>query len=86
MLDPPEPYKAVAVAIGQTPVWVFHGSGDEAVPVEFSRKMVKALADSDNKNVKYTEFPNEGHMIFARALAEPGFFEWLGQQRLGQTR
>jgi len=81
MLDEPDPYKAVAAAIGQTPVWVFHGAKDEAVPVEFSRKIVEALKGHGNGGTRYTEYENEGHMIFSRSFSEPGFFEWLGQQR-----
>lgn len=81
MLDSPEPYKAVATAIGQTPVWVFHGAKDESVPVEFSRKMVEALKIVGNKNVKYIEYENDGHMIFGKSLSEPGFLEWLAQQK-----
>lgn len=86
MLDSPEPYRAMAKAIGQTPVWAFHGSADESVPVDFSRKIVQALADAGNKNVKYTEYPNEGHMIFGRSFSEPGFLEWLSHQKLDMEK
>ena len=82
MLDSPEPYKAVATAIGQTPVWVFHGAKDDAVPVDFSRKIVKAVDEAGNKNVRHTEYPDEGHIIVARAMSEPGLLEWLANQRL----
>ena len=81
MLDSPEPYKAVANAIGQTPVWVFHGSSDDSVPVEFSRKMVQALTDAGSTKVKYTEYANEGHLIFGKAIREPGLLEWLAEQK-----
>ncbi len=80
MLDSAEPYKEVAKAIGQTPVWVFHGDADESVPVEFSRTIVKALQENGSKNIRYTEYPGEGHMIFGKAFAEPGLFEWLAEQ------
>jgi predicted esterase len=82
MLDAPDPYKTVANAIGQTPTWVFHGAKDESVPVEFARKMVKILQDSGNSNVKYTEYPDDGHQIVTKVFHEPGFFEWLAAQRL----
>jgi len=82
MLDSPEPYKAIATAIGPTPAWVFHGTIDELVPVEFSRKIVNALREQGNKNTKFTEYEKDGHMIFSKAFSEPGIFEWLGQQRL----
>lgn len=81
MLDSPEPYKALATAIGQTPVWVFHGAKDESVPVDFSRKIVEAMKANGNTGVRYTEYENDGHMIFSKSFAEPGFFEWLAQQK-----
>jgi predicted peptidase len=86
MLDSPEPYQAVAKAIGQTPVWAFHGDADDAVPVDFSRRIVKALADAGNRNVKYTEYPNDGHMIVNKAFSEPGLLEWLADQRLNERK
>ena len=82
LLDSPDPYKSVATAISPTPVWAFHGAKDEAVPVDLTRKMVKALEEAGNKNVKYTEYPDEGHMIFNKSFAESGFLEWLANQRL----
>jgi len=82
ILDTPDPYKAVATAIGSTPVWAFHGAKDESVPVDYTRRMVKALEENGNKNVKYTEYPEEGHGIFSKSFAEPGFLEWLVEQRL----
>lgn len=85
MLDEPDPYAAVAIAIGQTPSWVFHGAKDEAVPVDFSRKIVEGMKAKGNTDVRYTEYENDGHMIFSKSFAEPGFFEWLGDQHL-QTR
>ena len=82
MLDSPEPYGAVAKAIGQTPVWVFHGAKDDAVPVDFARKIVKALQEGGSKNVKYTEYLDDGHLIFGKAFGEPALLEWLATQRL----
>ena len=86
MLDSRDPYVSVSKAIGQTPVWVFHGAKDDAVPVDFARKIVKALEANGSKNVKYTEYIDGDHLIFSRAFAEPGFFEWLSQQRLTSAK
>lgn len=82
IFDSPEPYVAAAKAIGQTPVWAFHGSDDDAVPVEFSRKSVQALKDAGNNRVRYTEYQGDKHQIFGKAIAEPGLLEWLSEQRL----
>ena len=82
MLDAPDPYKTVAAAIGQTPVWTFHGAKDDAVRVDFARRIVQALKDAGNPNVKYTEYPEESHQIFGKAITEPGLLEWLQEQKL----
>jgi len=71
----------IAKAIGPTPVWVFHGDKDEAVPVEFSRTIVQALKDAGSTNVKYTEYAGDGHQIFGKVILEPGLLEWLAAQR-----
>jgi predicted peptidase len=86
MLDAPDPYRELAKAIGQTPVWVFHGDKDDAVSVEFSRTIVKALQDNGSKNVRYTEYAGDGHQIFGKAIAEPGLLEWLAEQRLAEPK
>lgn len=86
MLDSPEPYKEVAKAIGQTPVWIFHGGGDYDVPVQFSRQIVEALKAEGRTDVKYTEYSDEKHQIFGKAFAEPGLLEWLRDQRLEPVR
>ena len=38
ILESSEPYKEIAKAIGQTPVWVFHGARDDSVSIEFPRR------------------------------------------------
>ena len=77
MLESPEPYKQIAKAIGQTPVWVFHGAKDDAVEVEFAHAIVNALKAEGRTDVKYTEYPDDGHQIFGKAITEPGLLEWL---------
>ncbi len=63
------------------PVHAVHGTLDDAVPVEASRAMVRALRDVAAP-VKYTEWPEMGHAVWARAYAEPQIRRWfLGQKR-----
>jgi predicted peptidase len=82
MLGSPEPYKQIAKAIGQTPVWVFHGQHDNSVSVEFAHAIVAALEEEGRTDVKYTEYPDAGHQIFGKAMAEPGLLDWLEGQRV----
>jgi predicted peptidase len=76
-----DPYAETAKRMGKTPVWIFHGADDPAVPVEESRKMAAALQAAGG-NVKYTEYPGVGHNSWDKAYAEPGLLEWLLAQHL----
>lgn len=73
-------YVETARRIGKTPVWIFHGDADPAVPVEESRKMVEALR-ALNANVRYSEYPGVEHNSWDKAYAEPEFIPWLLQQQ-----
>jgi predicted peptidase len=81
IIGAPDPYSALAQAIGPTPVWVFHGTNDPEVPVTESRNMVAALRRIGG-NVTYTEYPGIGHNSWDLAYADPGMPRWLLQQRL----
>ncbi len=76
-----DPYAETAKRIGKTPVWIFHGANDPAVPVEESVKMAAALQAAGG-NVKFTEYAGIGHESWDKAYAEPGLFDWMLAQRL----
>ena len=80
-----DPYGAVAAKVGKTPVWVFHGSADPAVPVSESRKMVAALKAAGG-NVRYNEYEGIGHNSWDKAYAEPEIFPWMLSQKLKAAR
>ena len=69
----------LAPRLKDIPIWAFHGALDDDVPVECSRDMVEAL-EAVGGSVKYTEYPEEGHFIWARAYNEPELFPWLFAQ------
>lgn len=69
-------YDEVAKQIGRTPVWVFHGEVDPAVPVVESRRMVEALKAAGG-DVRYSEYPGVGHNSWDKAYNEPDFIPWL---------
>jgi predicted peptidase len=79
--DSADPYAATAQKLGKTPVWVFHGDADPAVPVTESRKMVEALKAAGG-NVRYTEYPGVKHNSWDNAYSEPELFPWLLAQKL----
>lgn len=76
-----DPYAETARRIGSTPVWIFHGDADPAVPVEESRKIYAAL-QAEHASVKYTEYPGVPHNSWDKAYAEPELVPWLLQQHL----
>ena len=63
----------------QFPLWIFHGDADNVVPVETSRKIVKALRDAGG-DPKYTEFPEVGHDSWDLAYREAELIEWFFAQ------
>jgi predicted peptidase len=71
-----DPYAEVARRIGNTPVWMFHGDADQAVPVEESRHMAEALKAA-GAEYKYTEYPGVNHNSWDKAYAEPELVPWL---------
>jgi predicted peptidase len=80
-----DPYGAVAAKVGKTPVWVFHGNADQAVPVSESRKMVEALKAAGG-NVRYNEYEGVGHNSWDKAYAEAEIFPWMLAQKLKTSR
>jgi predicted peptidase len=84
LIDDPkvgDPYAETARRIGPTPVWIFHGADDPAVPVEESRKMAAAL-QAAGANFKYTEYPGIGHNSWDKAYSEPDLVPWLLANKL----
>jgi len=62
------------------PVWVFHGAKDDVVPVEESRRMVRALQNCGG-NVKLTIYPDAKHNSWTPTYENPKLYEWLLKQR-----
>ena len=71
-----DPYADVARRIGKTPVWIFHGEADDAVPVAEARHMAAALKAS-GADFKYTEYPGVGHNSWDKAYADLDLVLWL---------
>ncbi|MDD4796422.1 MAG: MBL fold metallo-hydrolase [Eubacteriales bacterium] len=81
-----DPFRVAAA--GDIPVWAFHGAGDANVPVEEgisyfgldtrqlmgSRRMVRALREAGNPNVRYTECP-QGYLAAHYGASEHA--SWL---------
>jgi predicted peptidase len=68
--------------LATVPIWAFHGGRDQIISVECSRKMVAAITSAGG-SVKYTEYPNAKHNIWAKTYNNPELYGWLlAQKRL----
>ena len=68
-----------AAAMAKVPVWAFHSEDDNAVKVERTRVMIKAIKDAGG-SPKYTEYTGLGHNSWTKAYAEPELLPWLFAQ------
>ena len=76
-------------SIRDVPQWVFHGAQDDDTDVETgyggamvgSRAVVRALRAMGG-TPRYTEYPDEKHVIWARAYADDALLPWMLDQRL----
>lgn len=62
------------------PIWVFHGDQDDAVKVERSREMVRAIEAAGGRPI-YTEYEGVGHNSWAATYANRAVWDWLFAQR-----
>jgi len=76
----PDPFGTLADAIGNTPVWMFHGSEDREIPVTQSRAMFAAFR-ARGWNARYTEYKGIGHQIWDETYADEELVHWMLKQR-----
>ena len=61
------------------PVWAFHGTKDEIMPLEAEQMLVDAL-EACGGNVQFTIFPDIGHDIKSNQVYTSDLFTWLLEQ------
>ncbi|MDD3153910.1 MAG: hypothetical protein PHS41_03510, partial [Victivallaceae bacterium] len=71
-----------AVKLAKLPLLTYHGSFDQVVSPDLTRKMVAALRAAGS-SVRYVEVPGRGHDSWVPAFADPANFDWLFAQRKG---
>jgi len=69
-----------ASRIARMPVWAFHGAKDGSVNVEMSRRMIDAMRKAGG-TPRYTEYPNDGHVVWPKVVREPELLNWMFSQR-----
>jgi predicted peptidase len=72
---------STAPRLARLPIWAFHGTADQVVPVRYTRDMISALHRSGGQPV-YWEYQDATHADTAeRAYSEPELISWLFAQR-----
>jgi predicted peptidase len=87
----PDRFAAMAVVCGggltswaprlrTLPIWAFHGSDDDIVPVSATLHMVRAL-EALRAPIRHTIYPNTGHDAWTRTYANPHLYTWFLDHR-----
>ncbi len=71
---------AQAPRIAHIPVWAFHGSNDNVVPVCRSRGIMSALWAAGS-NAHYREYPDWGHGVWSATYCDKAVLAWLFKQK-----
>ncbi|WP_460470141.1 carboxylesterase family protein [Emticicia fontis] len=67
----------ICSTIKNMPIWTFHGTADNVIPISETERVVKALEECKG-NIKFTRLENEGHSI--QYLYEGNeIYEWMLQ-------
>ncbi len=69
----------VVKRVASIPIWISHGSADDVVPVEESRRMYAALK-AVGADVRYTEYPGVGHNAWDWDYEQPPMITWMLKQ------
>lgn len=70
------------VTLKRMPCWCFHGTADEAVPVQRSRDLIEAVRKAGG-DPKFTEFEGAPHNVWDRVYGDAEMWKWLLAQRRG---
>ncbi len=62
------------------PIWIFHGSKDDTVPIQRSIEMKEALKKAGG-HPTFTIYPDGNHDAWTRTYNDPEIYEWLLMQK-----
>lgn len=66
----------LAEKLKSVPIWLFHGSKDNIVAPEYSRKLVEALEAAGAKP-RYTEVPDGDHNVWKQTYDDEKLYAWM---------
>ena len=73
--------------LGELPFWIIHGTGDRAVGVEQSKRVVRALQQADNDYMlRFDWLPGASHGALARIFYLEKTYQWLFSHSLRDKR
>lgn len=75
-----------AKALSRIPIWTFHGSSDDAVPVAGTRAMFSAIKREGGCEIGYTEFDGAGHNVWDAVYTDRQVIDWLFAQSREERR
>ena len=61
---------------GKSALWLFHGSDDDVIPVNYSRRYYKFLQNAGS-DVRYSEYPGVLHDSWNNAFGEADLMRWI---------
>jgi predicted peptidase len=62
------------------PIWAFHGTADDKIPIFETERIVRKLNNCQGK-IRFTRLENEGHAIQYIYESKPEIFDWLLKQK-----
>ncbi|MCA8942773.1 MAG: dienelactone hydrolase family protein [Planctomycetes bacterium] len=71
-----------AEVLTRTPLWAVHGSDDDVVPADESRRMITAITAAGGTRHRYTEVEGAGHDVWDVAYRDPSFLRFLSSGTL----
>jgi|WetSurSiteA1Bulk_404760.scaffolds.fasta_scaffold00773_6 hypothetical protein len=75
----------IAELLTRIPLWIFHGSADNTVPVQPARDLYQAVLVNNGQLIRYTEYPGVGHDVWNYTRNETTLKWWFLAQRKGKT-
>ncbi len=72
--------------LARIPIRTFHGSSDDAVPVNGTRAMYAAIRREGGEVISYTEYDGAGHNVWHTVYEDAENIEWMFAQNRRERR
>lgn len=63
------------------PIWIWHGTEDEIIPLSFSERMVASIREAGGTKIRYTSLEHVGHNSWSAAYETPELYAWMLEQK-----